>query len=401
MVDSRLRQQIRRQLDYPDARLRGRLAIDSTGPYSSRAGYMRVEVQKSAEEFLPAVPARNDTNAYLAGTFVNLRNEGGELVIYRVDAGQEIARGSNPMVSGGQNQDAFAYINTSQLNDFRTVETSPASAEVFVCPGFLLDGTYFAGALTTTLATVISGISAGNHLLACTFVRPDGVVEVTTSTEQSVLDPLDTTDLLECMQAATPGDIPSKALQLTAGQTSVDKDSFAYDLRRPIDAIATSRTLFVATEDVTVADTTSETSIVGAGVGDKTLRVNALRVGSTIRLTVRGFISDVGNPTLNIRVKLGSTTMVSTGAVALSAALSNADFSLEVLLTCRSIGASGTVVANGYFMYSNGTTLDMVTTTPTTIDTTITEEVGVTVEWGTANAGNTLSSQIVVIEQLI
>lgn len=236
-MDNRLKQRIRRRLDYPDARIRGRLATDSTGPYATRAGYMRVEVQKSATEFLPPVEARNDTAAHQAGTFVNLIEEDGELVIYRVDTAQEVARGANPMLTGGQNQDAFSYITTDQLSDFRTIETAPPGAEVFIMPGFLADGTYFPGGVTTTLTTLVSGLTSGYHMLACTFITSGGGVEVQNSAEQSQLDPLGADDLAECISAASDGAIPSKAIRLYSGQTSVTKDDFKYDIRQIVNAL--------------------------------------------------------------------------------------------------------------------------------------------------------------------
>lgn len=234
MVDAKLRQNIRRKLGYADALIRGRLATDSTGPYAPRAGYMRVEVQKGPNEFLPAVEALNETQANDPGVFVLMKEEENELVIVKVDARQELARGSNPTYSGGPNQDAFGYIQTNALVEFRTIPVSPVTTEVYVSPGFMSDGRYFAGARTTTLTAALAALSTDYHQLALTYVNPQRYVGVVFSTEQHIQDGFDTTDLLECMRQVPPRAVASKAIELVEGATSLSDSDFKYDLRAPV-----------------------------------------------------------------------------------------------------------------------------------------------------------------------
>lgn len=164
-------------------------------------------------------------------------------------------------------------------------------------------------------------------------------------------------------------------------------------------------TMFTATADAAVSNTVTETTILGTGVGTKTIEANMLRVGMTFRITVLGYVADTGTPTLRIRWKLGSTTIADTGAVALSANLSgNEMFTATFTFTCRTLGATGTVMGQGRFIYhtttgsSTDVPINVVNTAATTIDTTAAQAVDVTAEWGTADAANTITATNAIIE---
>lgn len=161
---------------------------------------------------------------------------------------------------------------------------------------------------------------------------------------------------------------------------------------------------FTATASATVANTTTETSILGTGVGTKTLPANFFVAGKTLRVVVKGHIADTGTPTLRIRCKLGSTTIVDTGAQTLLAITGTRGFEAEFLLTCRTTGASGTVFGQGDFQYNSaavtGNVIDAPNTAATTVDTTASQAVDVTATWGTASASNTITGTNVTIEVL-
>lgn len=150
--------------------------------------------------------------------------------------------------------------------------------------------------------------------------------------------------------------------------------------------------IFIATANVTHANSTTETSIIGTGVGSLTLPANVLRIAKSILSDLSGFLSCTGTPTLNIRLKLGSTTIAATGAITLETGLANAILSVHALLTCRTVGGSGTVIASG--TVSLGTkvfNLHPVSGAAVTIDTTASQVLSITAEWGTMDAANTLT----------
>lgn len=153
--------------------------------------------------------------------------------------------------------------------------------------------------------------------------------------------------------------------------------------------------IFSQTTTGTVANTTSETTITSTGGGSLTLPANFLTVGKTLKLKGYGFHSTSGTPTLRVKLKMGSTVLLDTG-VQTSTAASNDGIMFEALITCRTTGETGTVFAQGFYAekLTNGGAINhfaWINTAATTIDTTTTQAISVTMQWGTASASNTIS----------
>jgi hypothetical protein len=157
--------------------------------------------------------------------------------------------------------------------------------------------------------------------------------------------------------------------------------------------------MFTQTAGVTVANTTTETTLLGGGIGTLTLPVNSLVIGKTVRIRAAGKVSTTGTPTLLFNFKLGATVIVTTGAVATGSGLANAGWNLDLVMTCRTTGGTGTVIADGTANVST-TVEPLVSTATTTIDTTATQAISVTATWGTAAAGNTITCDAFSIEVL-
>jgi hypothetical protein len=83
--------------------------------------------------------------------------------------------------------------------------------------------------------------------------------------------------------------------------------------------------VFSGTADKTVANTTTETSLIPTGVGSVTLPANAFSAGKILKIYLCGRYSTKGTPAGNITVilKLGSTTIVTTGTHSLDAGETN------------------------------------------------------------------------------
>jgi len=166
----------------------------------------------------------------------------------------------------------------------------------------------------------------------------------------------------------------------------------------PLNNGTPSGSLFVQTNSVTVGNTVSELTLLGTGQGSLTLGANFFRAGKSFRIWARGVISDTGTPTLRIRVKLGATTILDTTAVTLAGTLSNNEWEMNCLVTCRTVGVSGTVFAQGHFQEFPNNRLGMPNTTTSTIDTTASQVINITALWGTADPANTMTCTNVMIE---
>jgi len=68
--------------------------------------------------------------------------------------------------------------------------------------------------------------------------------------------------------------------------------------------------IFSQTSDVTVANTTTETSMLGTGVGTATLPANFLIPGRVVRLKSRGTISTGTSQSSTVRFNIGGTTVI-------------------------------------------------------------------------------------------
>jgi hypothetical protein len=160
--------------------------------------------------------------------------------------------------------------------------------------------------------------------------------------------------------------------------------------------------LFVQTATGTIANSTTETSISSTGVGTLTLPANFFIAGRSLRIMGLGFHSSVAvAPTIRIKIKLGSTIVLDTTAVT-SGIDTSAAIYIYGAITCRTTGASGTIFAQGEYQ-EMGTTpnhFQMVNTATTTIDTTASQAITVTAQWGTASASNTISLTNLIVEAI-
>ncbi len=158
--------------------------------------------------------------------------------------------------------------------------------------------------------------------------------------------------------------------------------------------------LFTQTEDKTVANTITETSIIGTGVGTVSLPGSFFTAGKTIQFHMHGYHSSTGNPSLTLKVKLGSTTI---GSKTVTVGNGSTDgYDLNGLITCRTTGTTGTVVFMGEYheLHANGAEAGIVQTGTTTINTGSSQVLDITLQWGTANVGNTMTSQLFIVEVL-
>lgn len=159
--------------------------------------------------------------------------------------------------------------------------------------------------------------------------------------------------------------------------------------------------LFTQTATGTSANSTAEDTISSTGVGTLTLPANFFVAGKNIRIVGRGIHSATASPTINIKIKFGSTVITTTGAVTTK---NGTDDEFEILadITCRTAGAGGTVFAQGMYIESGtgANIFGMANTTTTSVDTTASQTISVTAQWGTANASNSISLTNLTVEVL-
>jgi hypothetical protein len=150
-------------------------------------------------------------------------------------------------------------------------------------------------------------------------------------------------------------------------------------------------TLFSATADSVIASTTAETTLVAAGAGSMTLVANYLEPGTSLRILARGTWANVAQPNRQWRIKLGSTVILDTGVNQMPKDVTAEPWAMEAVIVCRTIGKTGSVVGAGS-VASVSVHRDFGPQTPVAIDTTKPLTLDITAKWGTANAGNTVTT---------
>lgn len=160
---------------------------------------------------------------------------------------------------------------------------------------------------------------------------------------------------------------------------------------------------YLSTLNVTVANTAAETTLLSDGVGSLSLPAGLLKIGSTIRVMARGVIADTGTPTVRFRVKLNGTAFLDFGAVTFPTLVGTHGWEIRGEITIRSAGPAGNAIGNGIAIVSVSgmPDIDTVNTAVTNIDTSSAPVVvDMTVQWGTAAPGNTITQTNATVEVL-
>jgi len=171
-------------------------------------------------------------------------------------------------------------------------------------------------------------------------------------------------------------------------------------------AATTNIGLFAQTANSTaITGTNVETTLINGGVGSLSVPANGFNVGDSFRAVVAGVLSAANNQTIRIKVKTGSVILLDSGVQPITN-ITNDVFSLNIDFTIRALGAAGvaSIVSLGTFHYvktSNAATQGFAfnSVNSTTFDTTISNTLNITVQWGGNNAGNSIFSDIFILNK--
>lgn len=155
--------------------------------------------------------------------------------------------------------------------------------------------------------------------------------------------------------------------------------------------------IFVATTKVDVANTVTNTSLVGAGVGSLVIPPATVAAGALFRFTLRGYMRSTGSPTASWSVLLGGTLLMSANYTA--AVGVNKGWSLDGDFAFYSVGGAATVWCQSYLNLSN-VTYDTNNITSATVDTTVSNTIDFKVQWSAADALNAVHCTNLYVEQV-
>ena len=143
--------------------------------------------------------------------------------------------------------------------------------------------------------------------------------------------------------------------------------------------------VYEAAASSVVTNTTAATAF--PAPAQYTIPANSLQAGDVLRLKIFGTIAVTATPTLTLVLAIGATTIQTTGAVSNS---NNDTFMFDVDIVIRTIGATGTVIADGIYIdgVPGTATAKEITLASTAINTTATQLLSLTATWSAASASN-------------
>lgn len=149
----------------------------------------------------------------------------------------------------------------------------------------------------------------------------------------------------------------------------------------------------ILTDSSNVSNTASATAFSN---GNYTIPANMMQAGDVLKIRGKATVlGQNGTDTHNLNLKIGSTTIESSGAQNLAA---NATFSFNMDLTVRSVGTSGVLVGSGTMVVGlpgpNNTSADTVlnqSNANVSLDTTANQTISVQVTQSTASTGNIMA----------
>lgn len=157
---------------------------------------------------------------------------------------------------------------------------------------------------------------------------------------------------------------------------------------------------------VTVSGTTTESTLIGNGVGTLSVPANGFSVGDSFDGRIVGHISSKNNDTIRIKIKTDSIVLGDTGVITMPQT-TNKHYTIDLNFTIRSLGGPGvgSIISGIVFTYSKDASnafegSDFSVNNNTTFDTTINNTLDVTVQWGSTDAQNSIYSEYFVLNKV-
>lgn len=175
---------------------------------------------------------------------------------------------------------------------------------------------------------------------------------------------------------------------------------------------AVPRVLFVSTANAAITNSTTEATLFGTGIGSLTLPAAATEadpvttvpfwyVGKTLRITMRGYMNKgTTSTTRKYTLYIGGSSVITKTTAAGTTALTSDGWVIDILLTCRTTGATGTLYAQGKVDHESISNAWLIGTSTFTIDTTAANVLDVRFKWSALDATHSIVCTDAVVEAL-
>jgi hypothetical protein len=282
-----------------------------------------------------------------------------------------IAAGVRVTGAGTSTGEAFLVRNSSSASRLSVLDNGNVALGGTGSFGGGIISTFFANATTSPTTNPSGGFILYGEGGIAKARRSDGTV----NTIGIIPDTIEANTILGNLLGipAAPARYPTNNLYNDA------QAMFHYDLDGINEVL--SSVINTLSADVTVTNTTTKTTLFAF-----TIPAYILRVKKEFEIELEGLISTDAVPgNLTIDSDLGATALGSSGAIAVTASQVNELVRIKFKFTCRTEGATGTVIGQGFFNDKK-----IIMTSTATVNTQTDLEFKVSATWDTADTDNIL-----------
>lgn len=174
------------------------------------------------------------------------------------------------------------------------------------------------------------------------------------------------------------------------------------------DVQAISLKLFTQTvNSTTIESTTTETSLIGIGIGTLEVSANIFQKGDAFKASLKGILSCHNGETLHIRVKTTSGVLLMDTGVMTLPSCTDKFWNLDLDFTIRKTGIAteAEIASGGTFSFVKDSSISYEGIcfnfiNDTTFDTTVSNTLEITAQWGSTNSGNKIFSRLFILNKV-
>lgn len=167
-------------------------------------------------------------------------------------------------------------------------------------------------------------------------------------------------------------------------------------------ASSSSGNLFTQTQpEVKVENSSLEETLKGTGTGSMLFPANSLKVGDSFNFILAGNIQTNGtSQTINFKIADDFRVFLNTGSFQLLSQAGLTSYILTATITVMAIGTSGLIHTILHLPKITSNINDSVVLGTYTVNTTVNNDLDVTVQWGAASANNIITSQLISFSKI-
>jgi hypothetical protein len=276
----------------------------------------------------------------------------------------------------------------SSSNSGSLVSFTSNAKDVFLsCPGSILSGIGAGSGTVTSIATG-TGLTGGPITTTGTISVAAGGIGTTQIAAAAVsYAKIQNVGASSLLGNPTSGALTVEEITLGTGLSFSGTTLVASD----------PASIFTGTAGVTVSNTSTETTLLGSGVGSLAIPSGLTVAGKCLRFRARGYWSTLAATagTLTINFKAGASTIATTGAISVPLSQANNVWEVDVDLNIYAYSGSGSFWTQGWFRTSVASQAmqqwDMLRTAANGIHT-LPATLNCTATWSVASSSNTITT---------